>query len=63
MSTYCARERQNVFVEPEEMEKHVLSPMYTEGIIGVLAFCPCDHEGRRKIGAVKSEKTTQVANA
>ena len=37
MTAYQASERQNVFVEMKEMEKHILSPIDTEGIIGVLA--------------------------
>ena len=37
MTAFLARQRQNVFVEMKEMEKHMLSPIDTEGIIGVLA--------------------------
>ena len=42
MTTYLAREEQNVFVETEN---HIRSPMDTEGIIGALAWSGCDHEG------------------
>ena len=63
MTTYLAGERQNVFVELEEMEKHTPSPMDTEGIIGVSAQSTCGQEGRRRFVAVKSERTTLVAHA
>ena len=38
MTTYLAIQRQNVFVEMEELEKHILGPIDTEGNIGVLAW-------------------------
>ena len=63
MTAYLAREWQDVFVEMEEMEKHILSPVDTEGIIGVLAWSACEHPGRRRLVAVEREKTTLVANA
>ena len=43
------------------MEKHKMSPIDTEGIIGVLAWSACDREGRRRLVAVKREKTMLVA--
>ena len=62
MTTFLALVRQNVFVEMEEMETHILSLKDTEGIIDVLAWSACDHEGTRRIAPVKREKTTLVAN-
>ena len=53
MITYLARERQNVFVEVEELETYILSSKDTEGIIGVLVWSACDHEGRRRSVAIK----------
>ena len=61
MTTCLARERQNIFVEMKGMEKHMLSPIDTEGVVGVLAWSACDHEDRRRLVAVKREKTTLVA--
>ena len=55
MIANLARERQKVFVEMKEMEKHILSPVGMEGIIGVLAWSVCDHEGRRRFVAVDRE--------
>ena len=48
MTAYPARERQNVFVEMKEVEKDILSPIDTEGILGVLAWSACDREGNRQ---------------
>ena len=62
MTTCLARGRQNVFVEMEELEKYILSPTDTEGIIGVLALRPCDHEGRRIFVAAKRNQTTLVTD-
>ena len=63
MTAYLARERQN-FVEMKEMEKHILSPIDTEGTIGIFSWSACDREGRRRFVAVKSEKTTwQIRNS
>ena len=62
MITYLARERQNVFVEVEELETYILSSKDTEGVIGVLAWSACDHEGRKRSVAIKREGTTLVAN-
>ena len=45
------------------VEEHVLSPMDTEGIIGVFAWSACDHEGCRRCVALKREKATPMANA
>ena len=47
MTAYLAREKQNIFVEMKEMEKHTLSPIDTESIIGVLAWSACE-KGRRR---------------
>ena len=60
MATCLARERQNVFVETEELEKCTLSPIEIEGLIGVFAWSACDHEGRRRLVPVKRKKTTLV---
>ena len=60
-TTYFARETQNVFVGKNEMEKHMLSAVDTEGIIGVLAWRACDREGRRRFVAVKRERTMLAA--
>ena len=46
----------------KETEKHMLSPVDTEGIIGVVAWSACDHQGRRRCVAVEREKTTLVAH-
>ena len=61
MIVYLARERQNVFVEMEELETYISGPTDNEGIIGVFAWCACDHEQRTKF-AVKRKKTTLVTN-
>ena len=53
-TAYLARKR-NVFVEMKEMEKHMLSAIDTDGIIGVLAWSVRDHEGRRRFAAVERE--------
>ena len=45
MTTYLAIQRQNVFVEMEELETCMTD---TEGIIGVLPWSACDHEGGRR---------------
>ena len=39
------------------MEKQILSPMESEGTIGVFAWSACDHEGCTQVVAVKREKT------
>ena len=62
MTAYLARERQSVFVMKEELEKYMLRPTGTEGVVGILAWSACDHEGRRRFAAAKREKTTLVAN-
>ena len=62
MITYLARERQNVFVEVEKLEAYILSSKDTAGIIGVLVWSACDHEGRRRSVAIKREGTTLVAS-
>ena len=49
-------------MEVEELEKRISSPTDTEDIIGVFAWSACDHEGRRRLSAVKRNKTTLVAN-
>ena len=49
MTTYLARERQNAFVEMEELEKYILGPIDIDDLIGVLAWSPCVHEGRRRL--------------
>ena len=59
MITDLARERQNVFVE---VETYILSSKDAEGIIGVLVWSACDHEGRRKSVAIKRQRTTLVAS-
>ena len=56
MTAYLVRERQIVFVEMKEMEKHILTPTVTEGIIGVLAW------SQNIFVAVKRDKTMLVAN-
>ena len=61
MTAFLARERHNVLVEVKEVDNHILSPIDTEGIIGVLAWRTCDHESRRRCVAVEREKTTLVA--
>ena len=40
----------------------MLSPMDTKDTIGVGAWSPCDHDGRRRLVAMKRKKTTLVAN-
>ena len=45
------------------MEKHIRSPMDTEGILGVLALSAFDHEGCRRCVAVQCTKTSLVATA
>ena len=62
MTAYLAGEKQNIFVEMKEMEKHTLSPIDTESIIEVLAWSACDHEERTRFVAVAREKMTLVAN-
>ena len=65
MITYLARERQNVFVEVEELETYIyFFYIYfsSTGVIGVLAWSVCDREERRKFVAMKTRKTTLVAN-
>ena len=62
MTAYLARERQDVFVEMEEMEKHMLSPADTEGNIGVLAWGACEHQGRRRLVAVEREEDDAGGN-
>ena len=56
MTAYLAREKQNIFVEMKEMEKHTLSPIDTESIIGVLAWSACDHEERTRFVAVERRR-------
>ena len=64
MTVYLARERQNAFVEMEELDKYIYisSPTGTEGIIGVFAWSARDHEGRRIFVAARRNQTTLVTN-
>ena len=56
MTTYLAKERQNVFVEMEELEKYVSSLIDAQGILGVLSWSACDHEGRNIFVAMKKKE-------
>ena len=60
MTTYLARERQNVFVEMEELDKCISSPIDTDTIVGVSAWSACAHERRRRFVAMKRKKTTTI---
>ena len=62
MTTYLARGRQNAFVEMEELEKYILSPIDIDDLIGVSTWSPCDHEGRRIFVAARRNQTTLVTN-
>ena len=48
MEYHQGRRRENVLVEVEDLETYLLSPTNVEGIIDVLAWKACDHEGRRR---------------
>ena len=60
MEDFLARRREKVLVEVEVLETHLSCPTDVEGVIGVLAWKACDHEGRRR--AMRTREGTLVAN-